>query len=144
MLTRMIWSNGKVIRKGGMRLSSTHTIFRETGSSHRSPSVCAAIPMTVGEGSYKSRLMEIVLACWASQHWLEKKAEIDPMRPWWQRQQARSLGICSMHDDRCYVAELYLILRIFNKIRRGRARSITLLNARARSSGILSVRSNTC
>lgn len=45
-----------------------------------------------------------------------------------------------MRDDRCYVAELYLMPKGFNRIRGRGTRSMTLLNARARararSSGI--------
>ena len=49
-----------------------------------------------------------------------------------------------MHGDQCYAAELYLISGFFNKLRNGRARSITLLNASARSNGISSMQSNIC
>lgn len=63
-------------------------------------------------------------------------ADNDPKPACRQRQQARSSGICSMRDGPCYAAKLYLIFRFFNKIRGGQARGITLLNARARSSGI--------
>lgn len=68
--------------------------------------------------------------------WLAKPpsgaAAIDPRRPCRQRQQARSLGGCGMHDDRCYVAELYLMLRYFSALWALRARGIKFLNARAR------------
>jgi len=47
-------------------------------------------------------------------------ADFDQKRPCLERLHARSLGIIGMHDDRCYEAESYLILRIINKIRRGR------------------------
>lgn len=61
-------------------------------------------------------------------------ADIDPKRPCRKRQRARSLGICSMHDDRCYVADLYLIFIYFNALGALHASGITFLNARARSS----------
>jgi len=71
-------------------------------------------------------------------------ADNDPRWLYWERQQARSLGVCGMQDDCCYAAKLYLMPRDFNRTRGGRVRSITLLNARVRSSGISSARSNTC
>lgn len=57
---------------------------------------------------------------------------IDPKRPCRKRQRARSLGICSMHDDRCYVAELYLILYIFQCFRGSACERYNILE-RARS-----------
>ena len=59
----------------------------------------------------------------------------DPKRRCRKREQARSLGICSMHDVSDYTTKLYLIYRIFNKIRGAWACRITLLNARARQVG---------
>ena len=41
-------------------------------------------------------------------------AAVDPKPTWWQRLHVRSSGICSMHDDWCYTAELYLSHRVFN------------------------------
>lgn len=68
----------------------------------------------------------------------------DPKRPCWQMQQARSSMLCRMRCDWCYVAELYLIPRIFNKLRNGRALCIKFLNAHARSSGKTRVLPNIC
>ncbi len=48
-----------------------------------------------------------------------------------------------MHDDWCYADELYLMSKDFNRMRGGQARSITLLNAHARSTGISSMLYNT-
>lgn len=64
--------------------------------------------------------------------------------PCQQRRQALSSGIGGMRDDRCYMAELYLIPGFFNRMWCQLSRSITLLNARARSSGVSSTQSNTC
>lgn len=61
-----------------------------------------------------------------------------------QRQQARSLGICSMRDKPWYATNLCLIYKYFNRMQCVRARSITLLNAHARSSGKTRVLLNTC
>lgn len=68
---------------------------------------------------------------------------LDPVRPSRKKQQARSPVLCSRQDDWCSTAELYLVSRGFNRVRGGRARSITLLNAHARSSGISSMLYNT-
>lgn len=77
----------------------------------------------------------MVAASWLAKP-LNGAAAIDPKRPCRQRQQAHSLGICGMHDDRYHAAKLYFIFLFFNKISGNPACVITLLNARARSSGI--------
>ena len=64
--------------------------------------------------------------------------------PCQQRRQALSSGICGVRDDRYYIAELYLISCVFNKMWCQLSCSITLLNAYARSSEVSSTQSNTC
>lgn len=61
-------------------------------------------------------------------------AGFDAKRAFRKRRGARPSGICNMRDGPCYTAKLYFISNFFNKISSGRACSITLLSARARSS----------
>lgn len=59
---------------------------------------------------------------------------IDPKPTRGQVRLARRSVLCSWRDDRCYVAELYLILIYFSALGALHASGITFLNARARSS----------
>ncbi len=66
----------------------------------------------------------------------------DPKRSCRKMLLARLTVLCRRHDDWCYTAKLHLMPRDFNRMRGGRANSITFLNSRARSSEISSKRPN--